>query len=162
MTRALLVFIAMMTAAAPAAQSGGGTGTLAGRVVEANTTSVRAVARASVILDADNGREVLTTTDTEGRFRFDGLPAGRYLVRATKAGWVPTYYGSSRAGRPPGVRVAVDARTPANIEIPMARGAVLAGRILDADGRPMARQFPWLLERRLVGDQLLLLSLIHI
>ncbi|MCR4375055.1 MAG: carboxypeptidase-like regulatory domain-containing protein, partial [Acidobacteria bacterium] len=97
--------------------------------------------------------ERLAVTDREGRFRFDGVPTGRYLVRAIKVDWVPAYYGSPRPGRPPGVRVAIERGAKAEIEIPITPGSVIAGRVVDPQGRPMARQFPWLLESRMVGDR---------
>jgi hypothetical protein len=129
-------------------------GTLSGRVMVDGATTPMAVARALVIIDAGDGHgERLAVTDEDGRFRFAGVAAGRYLVRATKVGWVPALYGSTRPGRPPGVRVAVDRNAKVEIEIPMTPGSVIAGRIVDPDGRPMARQFPWLLESRMVGDQ---------
>ena len=129
-------------------------GSLSGRVLVNGAATVTPVARALVIIDASDGQgERLTATDEQGRFRFDGVPAGRYLVRSTKAGWVPAYYGSPRPGRPPGVRVAVDRSAKVEIEIPITPGSVIAGRVVDSEGRPQPRQFPWLLESRMVGDR---------
>lgn len=143
----LLLSSAWLSAQAPQAA-------LSGRVVVAGATTDTPVARAVVIIDASDGRgERLTVTDQDGRFRFEGLPEGRYLVRAQKLGWVPSYYGSPRPGRPPGVRVAVDVNAKVDIEIPLTPGSVIAGRVVDHEGRPMARQFPWLLESRMVGDR---------
>lgn len=130
-----------------------GTATVAGRVLR-DTTSV---ARAVVTLDAGDGRgHRQTVTDDDGRFQFDRLPAGRFLLTASKAGWVTSYYGSPRQGRPPGSRVAVDEGARVNIQIPMVPGGVIAGRIVDEAGRPLTRQFPWLLEYRIVGDRRML------
>jgi protocatechuate 3,4-dioxygenase beta subunit len=138
-------------AAGPTAQPAG---VLAGRVLELGASTETPVARATVSVDAGDGSgERLAVTDNDGRFRFVGLPDGRYLVRATKSGWVTTFHGSPRPGHPPGVRVAVQSGRPASIDIAMARGGVIAGRIVDHNGEPMPRQFPWLLESRLVGDQ---------
>jgi hypothetical protein len=127
-----------------------GTSALGGRVVHAAAP----VARAVVTLDAGDGRgDRQTVTDDEGRFVFDRLPAGRFLLTASKTGWVTSYYGSARPGRPPGVRVAVEDGARASVEIPMIPGSVIAGRIVDEYGRPMARQWPWLLEYRTMGDR---------
>jgi hypothetical protein len=150
----LVAFVCCLSSSWPTAQTAAPGGSLSGRVMVEGTTTPTPVARVLVIIDAGDGRgERLAVTDREGRFRFDGVVSGRYLVRATKVGWVPAYYGSPRAGRPPGVRVAIEPATKAEIEIPMTPGSVIAGRIVDPDGRPMARQFPWLLESRMVGDQ---------
>jgi hypothetical protein len=144
----------ILCAAAPIAQRATETGVLTGRVLEAGRPDPTPVPRALVTIDAGDGRgERLTATDTSGRFHFDGLATGRYLVRVTKTGWATTYYGSPRTGRPPGVRVAVAADRTTSIEAPLVRGGVIAGRFVDAEGRPMPRLSPWLLEQRLVDDR---------
>jgi hypothetical protein len=110
-----------------------------------------------VMIDAGDGRMGRqTATDNDGRFLFDRLPDGRFLVTASKSGWVTSYYGSPRPGRPPGVRVAVRNGARAEIEIPMIPGSVIAGRTVDEGGRPALRQFPLLLESRMVGDRRML------
>jgi hypothetical protein len=132
---------------------GTGTAVLAGRVVREGSP----VARARVAIDAGDGRVGRqTVSDDQGRFAFESLPPGRYLVTASKAGWVTTYYGSPRPGRPPGVRVAVAVGARVAIDVPFVPGGVIAGKIVAEDGRPMARQYPWLLEQRIVGDRRML------
>jgi hypothetical protein len=139
------------TPGTPASRTG--TAALTGRVTSDN----RPVVRAHVaITPSDHSTEHQAVTDDEGRFQFDRIPAGRYLVTASKMGWVTTHYGSPRHGYPPGVRVAVDAGGRAAIEIPMIRASTIAGRIVHEDGRVMPRQWPWLLERRMVGDRRML------
>jgi hypothetical protein len=159
---AIVVVLLMICEAGPFARqardqgsrpAGTGTAVLAGRVLRDGTP----VARARVAIDASDGRAArLTVTDDHGRFQFEGLPAARYLVTASKAGWVTTYYGSPRPGRPPGVRVAVAAGARVSVDVPLVPGAAIAGRIVAEDGRPMARQYPWLLEQRVVGDRRML------
>ena len=143
---AVLVLPALLAAQTrPAA-----TGTLTGRVMRDNTP----VARALISIDAGDGRaERVTATNDNGQFVFSELPAGRYLVTATKTGWMATHYGSPRPGRPPGTRVAVEENARVNITIPMIPGGVIAGRVVDADGSPQAHVFPILLESRWVGDR---------
>jgi len=128
-----------------------GTASIAGRVMRENSV----VARATVTLDASDGRgQRQTLTDDEGRFQFDRLPSGRFLLTAWKPGWVASYYGSPRPGRPPGAPIAVaDGARVADIRIPLVPGGVIAGTIVDSTGRPIARQFPILLEERLVGNR---------
>src|SRR5262249_1163263 len=91
-------------------------GTLAGRVMHDDGP----VGRALVSIDIGDGRaERVTATNDDGQFAFNQLPSGRYLVKASKYGWVTTHYGSPRPGRPPGTRVAVDSTAPVSITIPM-------------------------------------------
>jgi hypothetical protein len=78
-------------------------------------------------------------TDDEGRFAFANLPPGRYSLTAEKAGYVKTYYGSRRPGRPPGTPVAMLAGQPApSVVIRVLRGAVIAGTVRDQFGSPVA------------------------
>ena len=150
---ALVVTLTAQSRDAASPQRTVGTATLAGRVMN----NSRPVARAGVtITPADSPIEYQTVTNDEGRFIFERLPAGRYLVTASKMGWVKSFYGSTRPGYPPGTRVAVENGGRANIEIPMIFGSVIGGRIIHEDGRPMARHWPWLLEQRLVGDRRML------
>jgi hypothetical protein len=137
----------------PAAPRPAGTATLDGRVMRERTP----VARASVTISPSDSRgDYHTVTDDNGRFVFEGLPAGRFLVTARKAGWVTSYHGSTRQGHPPGVRVAVENGSRSTIEIPMIPGSVIGGRVVNEEGRPMPRQWPWLLEYRMVGDRRML------
>ena len=130
-----------------------GTASLTGRVVR---DGGRPLARAAVTISAsDSGAEYQTATDDDGRFGFEKLAPGRYLVTASKSGWVTSYYGSPRPGYPPGVRVAIEDGARASIEIPIVFGSVIAGRIVTEDGRPL-RQFPRLLESRVVGNRRML------
>ncbi len=152
--RRVIAGLALLSSVGLAAHAPQEEAALTGRVLVAGTATETPVARAVVIIDAsDDDGERMTLTDDNGRFRFQGLPAGRYLVRAQKVGWVPSYYGSPRPGRPPGVRVAVTTGAPAQIDIPLTPGAVIAGRVIDQEGRPMPSQSPWLLESRMVGDR---------
>jgi len=155
MTFWAIVVCAALTTAFVNAQQSSATASLGGRVVYGEAPDLKPLARAIVTIHAGDG-ERLTVTDDEGRFLFEGLVPGRYLLNATKVGWTPSYYGSTRPGRPPGVRIAVTAGTRTDVDVPIVRGGVLAGRIVDQEGRPMARQSPWILEQRMVGDQMML------
>jgi hypothetical protein len=157
MNRRVVLSALLMTLTAVAVPRAGtrqtvGTASLAGRVVQGEGANAAPVARTVITIDAGSGERVTVTND-DGRFLFEGLTPGRYLLKATKTGWVPSYYGSARPGRPPGVRIAVENGKRADVDVPIIRGSVLAGRIVDHEGRPMPRQFPWLLEQRMVGDQ---------
>jgi uncharacterized protein (DUF2141 family) len=120
-----------------------GTASIAGVVRTADETGAP-VRRARVTLNsldrggpsAGSGRAETATTDAEGRFVFRDLPAGRYAVQASKRAWLDANYGAARLGRP-GTPVAVRAgETIANVEIRMARGAVIAGAVRDESGEP--------------------------
>src|SRR6187401_1003365 len=62
----------------------------------------RPVDRATVsILGTDKPGVRATETNALGEFSIDGLPAGSFAVWVTKAGFLPSYYGSKDPGRAP-------------------------------------------------------------
>jgi protocatechuate 3,4-dioxygenase beta subunit len=122
------------TAPAPAR----GTATLSGTVITTAASSLP-VRRALVSLtstDAVPGdRQVLT--DDNGAFAFSELPAGRYMLTATKPGMVPAAYGAKRPGRPGSAIQIADGQQRGDVRLPMLSGAVLAGTVRDPAGRPV-------------------------
>ena len=151
-----LVFVAGLVLNAQT-RATSGSATLAGRVVRAEGSARTPVARVQVSVGlGDSSGNRVAVTDDQGRFAFTGLPAGGYLLTASRLGWVTTHYGSPRPGRPPGIRIVVADGAETDVEVPIVPGSVIAGRIIDENGQPMPRQFPWLLEQRLVGSRQML------
>ena len=113
------------------------TGVISGTVMSMDTPPVP-VRLARVTLNAveRGGPAATTTTDADGRFAFDGLPAGRYQLQASRRAWLDANYGATRIGRP-GTPVALTAgQHVANLTIAMARGAVITGTVRDDRGEP--------------------------
>lgn len=112
------------------------TGRIMGRVVAADTG--RPVKHARVFVSAaelPEGRGVLT--DDSGVFDFAEIPAGRYTVTASKAGFVSLSFGQRRplqAGTP--LQLA-DGQQLKGIDFRLPRGSAIAGRVFDEDGDPM-------------------------
>ena len=114
-------------------------GSITGRVVEEGTNTPLADALIRLMNSTrpaagqlpDAPREAMT--DRDGRYRFEGLALGRYSVSVQKTG-----YASTSPTNPPPV-VVIDTDRPATeLVIPLPRGAVIAGRVLDANGQPLA------------------------
>jgi hypothetical protein len=116
-----------------------GTSRLRGRVVAA--LSGMPLRRAQIALTSAEPAQQLrrvTTTDAEGRFEFSELPAGRFSVNATKAGYVTLQFGQRRpfeTGTP--VNVA-DGQTVERIDFALPRGSVIVVRVTDEFGEPVA------------------------
>jgi hypothetical protein len=112
------------------------TGVIRGRVVSADTGE--ALRRARVDLSASELKSTrAVATDGDGRFEFRGLPAGRFLVRASKTGYVTLAYGQRRSfqgGRQVELTVGQVAE---NLSIALPRGGVIAGRIVNDVGEPV-------------------------
>ena len=113
-----------------------GAAKISGRVVAADTgTPIR---RAQINIssrDAQFNRSV--TTDTEGRYEIAALPAGRYRLFVSKAGFVALEYGQARpfeTGRPIDI---VGEQTLEKIDFSLPRGSAITGRITDEFGDPV-------------------------
>ena len=77
-------------------------------------------------------------TDENGRFRFAGLKAGRYMLVAFAPGFV-TPSENTFGPRTKTIELA-DGENVDNQEIALKRGAVITGRVTDASGRPLVEQ----------------------
>lgn len=143
MLAVLLFVVAALTAQvrdAPATRSEGRTGRVVGRVLAAD--SGRPVARALVTAARDDDPPGRFTdgvvADEQGAFSFDALPAGVYEFTAAKRGvFLDTQYGQTRPDLP-GTTVTVAADTETTLECRLLGAGVIAGRVLDLTGEPVA------------------------
>jgi len=112
-----------------------GTASISGRVVSADPDA-RPVRHARVTCTAPELADGISlVTDEDGRFTCAGLPAGRYTVAVTRDGWISTAYGAIRPMRP-GRPIAIAADQHADIIVPILRGAVITGVLLDENSQP--------------------------
>jgi hypothetical protein len=160
-TAAVILSLSLMTQAPvrDGARAGAtGTAAIAG-VVSTDTQPPRPLRRVIVTLrTADNPMSPTSTvTDDAGKFQFAGLPAGRYMVGASRPGWTSVAYGARRPGRP-GTPVAIEDGQVATIAMRLPRTAVISGVVLDSTGQPVpllsVRAMRYAMiggERRLVG-----------
>lgn len=102
-----------------------------GRVVHALTQ--KPVPRAEVlVVESDSQRRVaFTTTDQQGFYRFENLPAGRVRLRTQRARFVTNTFS--------GVLDLEPATKIEGLRLEVAPAAAITGRVLDADGDPMER-----------------------
>ena len=113
-----------------------GTSRITGRVVSAETGAP--IRRAQIRItsrDARTNRDV--TTDSDGRFEFLTLPAGRYQLYVTKAGYVSLEYGQARpfeAGKPLDI---AEGQSLEKIDFSLPRGSAITGRVTDEFGDPI-------------------------
>ena len=108
--------------------------TIVGRVFDATT---QAPVRRAQIQATNNELFIDGTTDDDGRFQLNGLRAGAWQVTISKGGYYPWYIGQRRPfDIPPPITVA--ARQRVDVDIPLSRGGVIAGRVFDQSGEPLA------------------------
>jgi hypothetical protein len=112
-----------------------GVATLSGVLLSDDDSRVP-VRRATVRVTGERlGNPRMVGTDDSGRFVFHDLPAGSVTLSATKPGYVPTYYGSTRPGIGPGVPVALTPEETIDVVLRLLRGGVITGSVIDAFGR---------------------------
>ena len=115
-----------------------GTAVIRGRVLTADTGTPVRRAQVRAVAAGRRGNR-LVTTDEQGRFELRDLPAGRWNITASKAGFVTMSFGQRRpfeAGRPIEI---TDDQTMERADLVLPRGAAITGRLLDEFGDPVAR-----------------------
>jgi hypothetical protein len=101
--------------------------------------------------------ELLTSTDETGRFVVTGLPEGRFVLTASKTGYVRDSYGSSQPGGA-GSPIVLATAQHVSIRMTMTRAAVIAGTIRLPDGAPTSALRLQLLKFGLVNGERRLIS----
>jgi hypothetical protein len=84
----------------------------------------------------DGGGPVFTHSDDTGRFLFADLPAGRFVLGASKAPFLDARYGAKRPGGAPTPITLAAGQHLNGVTLRMSPGAVLSGRIQDHNGEP--------------------------
>src|SRR2546426_3445302 len=78
-------------------------------------------------------------SDAEGKFRFEKLEAERYMLSADKTGFVRQQYGARTGQLGPGTALTLGAgERLTNLDFKLTPQAVIAGKVLDEDGEPLA------------------------
>jgi carboxypeptidase family protein len=108
--------------------------TIVGRVFDANT---RTPVRRAQIQATNDEMFVDGTTDDDGRFQLNDLRAGAWRVTVSKGGYYPWNIGQRRPFEIP-PPIAITAKQRLDVEIPLTRGGVIAGRVFDQSGEPLA------------------------
>lgn len=113
-----------------------GTARLRGRVLSSDSGGP--VRRAQVRISGQDIGAKSAMTDAEGRYEFKDLPAGRFSLSATKAGFVTVQYGQTRpfeSGKPIDL---TDGQLLDKADFSMPRGSAISGRLVDEFGDPIA------------------------
>jgi protocatechuate 3,4-dioxygenase beta subunit len=124
------------------------TGVLSGVVVSDDTNLVP-IRQAIVTLNGAGVAET-TTTDDRGAFVFDGLPAGRFTLSASKAAYVTSAWGATRPNGPGTPIVLAQGEARRDLTVRLTHGAVLTGQVRDQFGLPAPHQSVFALQLRWV------------
>jgi protocatechuate 3,4-dioxygenase beta subunit len=123
------------TSAQPRPQPPAATGRITGRVLDAATGRPMKLARVTV--NAPDIGQRGAQTDEGGVFDLTGLPAGRYTLTVSKAGYIGLSYGQRRPLQPGTPIQLGEGQHLKGVEFSMPRGSVIAGFVYDEIGDPM-------------------------
>lgn len=133
-----LALLAIFQAKQPASQTEAQPATIEGRVLKAGTDEP--LKKASLRLESVGGerRTQNTTTDASGRFILKNIDPGRYMLWADRNGFARHSYGQ-RGSEPSGTTLTLaPGQTLSDITFRLVPAAVIAGRVFDEDGEPIA------------------------
>ena len=121
------------------------TATIRGHVFGADTTQPLRKAQVRLVqIDVQPGGNApqsrenrLATTDLDGKYEFNDLPAGRYNLNASKGSYVPLSWGQEQPNEPGKPLDVLDGQTIERVDFTLPRGSVITGRIVDEFGEPL-------------------------
>ena len=138
---ALAVAVVALTAQQPArdnTKAPGGTASISGTVfVDGQPKRPARRVRVTLTNLARTSPGQTTTTDDNGSFTFQGLPAGRFELQAFKNAYLRASYGASRPDRAGTPVVVKDGEAITRLGITIVRGGVIAGVVRDMQGKPV-------------------------
>ena len=111
-------------------------GSLSGRVEDGRSGRFMARVRVEIWSNGGTARR-MTFTDDAGNYTFERLSPGRYVVQASKPGFVSRFHGQERSyepATPVEISAGHDVR---NVDIVLASGGVVTGRLRDPAGGPL-------------------------
>jgi protocatechuate 3,4-dioxygenase beta subunit len=130
------LLVALSFVQAPATSQAGH---ISGRITAQSTNTPIADAQVTLIPQTrpagPAGLPPQAFTDRDGRFQFDDVTPGTYRISVQKSGFAPDEW---FPGQPPSQQVRVaPGQSVSGIDRQLQKGAVIGGRILDANGEPM-------------------------
>jgi hypothetical protein len=132
---ATLLLLLLLPAAAVAQERPANRARVSGRVTGPEDKPVGG-ARISLQETTRGGPVLNTLTDEEGQFSFTQLPAGLYVVSASKPGYVTRAAEGEEAAEPAPLRVE-DGAEVADVRLSLEKGGVITGRVGEEGGGPV-------------------------
>jgi protocatechuate 3,4-dioxygenase beta subunit len=115
----------------------GGQGVVSGTVVEASGGDPVRKAIVTITWQGSPKSWATTRTDGSGHFTFEGLPPGKYDLRAVKGALGTAIYGANSLRELGDLITLGNGETRANMKLRFLHSGSIAGRVLDQDGDPV-------------------------
>jgi hypothetical protein len=113
-----------------------GTAIVRGKIVSAEGRPLR---RVQLRLSGEPLSDSRTaSTNGLGQFEIGELPAGRYTLTATRAGYLGMTFGQSRPGEPGRPIELAEGQVVANADLVLPHSALISGHVFDEAGEPLA------------------------
>jgi len=132
-----LALLCVALAAVVASAQPVGQGAVSGVVLEASSGDPVRKAIVTLTWQGTPPSWATVRTDGSGQFKFEGLPAGRYTLRATKAGVGTATYGAGGLRELGEFLMLDEGENRAGVKLRFIRTSTISGRVLDSDGDPM-------------------------
>jgi hypothetical protein len=113
-----------------------GTAAIKGKITNSEGRPLR---RVQVRLSGESVPEGrLVSTNGLGQYEIRDLPAGRYSLNASRAGYLGMSYGQTRPGEPGRPIELSDGQMMEKVDLVLPHTALISGRVLDEAGEPLA------------------------
>jgi len=97
-------------------------------------------------------KQYASTSGSDGRFVITDIPKGRYVLAASRSGYINQEYGQARPDRPGAILDLTTAQTVRDVTIRMSAGGVISGRVTDQNAQPLEGTLIRALNRRYERD----------
>jgi len=119
---------------------------ISGTMIDGVTGQALAKARVTVTPDDGSAPAIETTTGSDGRFLFPGLPAGSWRLQAERRGYIGQAYGQRSILTSGAISIITGSDgSSENIRFPLNPPAAIKGTVVDENGEPIINAFVQLL-----------------
>ncbi|MEX1128291.1 MAG: carboxypeptidase-like regulatory domain-containing protein [Vicinamibacterales bacterium] len=119
-----------------------GTAVIRGTVTAADTG--RPLRRARVTLTGQPlSAARATSTNIRGEYELKDLPAGRYVLRVQRGGYLPMQYGQRRPGEAAQPLDLADGQALGKLDMALPRAGIISGRVVDETGEAVSGVRVW-------------------
>jgi protocatechuate 3,4-dioxygenase beta subunit len=112
--------------------------TIEGTVFDAGRGMPLAGAEISILKNDGTGSALVVSTDGQGHYTAEGIAPGQYTLLATRRGYVPQTYGQKINNRKGMTLLLESGMKLHEIDFRLVQTGIIAGKVLDQNGEPIA------------------------